>query len=191
MMAGGRNAEMLLDAASVIETLSQRAASAEQLFHDLQEDHASNLERRDIAELASDNMMVEIAKLKAQLAENDRTAKAEIAALRDEIAGREAQAEQDRARFAEEALRQQAAAQDVQMRLDAANASLEALHNPAKAVDGSVAAVPVQTLQTAREQFAYLAEGFAKTGDVVSQTICEVGACAMDKALGGKSAEGG
>jgi len=191
VMAGGRNAEMLLDAASVIETLSQRAASAEQLFHDLQEDHASNLERRDIAELASDNMMVEIAKLKAQLAENDRTAKAEIAALRDEIAGREAQAEQDRARFAEEALRQQAAAQDVQMRLDAANASLEALHNPAKAVDGSVAAVPVQTLQTAREQFAYLAEGFAKTGDVVSQTICEVGACAMDKALGGKSAEGG
>ena len=191
VMAGGRNAEMLLDAASVIETLSQRAASAEQLFHDLQEDHASNLERRDIAELASDNMMVEIAKLKAKLAENDRTAEAEIAALRDEIAGREAQAEQDRASFAEEALRQQAAAQDVQMRLDAANASLEALRNPAKAVDGSVAAVPVQTLQTAREQFAYLAEGFAKTGDVVSQTICEVGACAMDKALGGKSAEGG
>lgn len=190
VMAGGRNAEMLLDAASLIETLSQRAASAERLFHDLQEEHANNLDRRDIAELAFDNMMVEIAKLKAELAESDRTAEAEIAALKDEIAGREAQAEQDRARFAEEALRLQAAAQEVQMQLDTANASLEALRNPAKAVDGSVAAVPVQTLQTARDQFTFLAAGFAKTGDVVSQTICEVGACAIDKALGGKSAEG-
>lgn len=191
VMAGGRNAEMLLDAASLIEALSRRAASAEQLFHELQEDHANNLERRDIAELASDNMMVEIAELKAQLVESGRTAEVEIAALKDEIVGREAQAEQDRALFAEEALRLKAAAQEVQMRLEAANASLEALRNPANAVDGSVAAVPRQTLQTARDQFAFLAEGFAKTGDLVSQTICEVGACAIDKALGGKSAEGG
>jgi hypothetical protein len=190
VMAGGRNAERLLDAASLIEALSRRAASTEQSFHELQEDHANNLERRDIAELASDNMMVEIAKLKAQLAERHRIAEAEIAALKGEIAGREAQAELDRARFAEEALGLQAAAHDVQTRLDAANASIEALRNPVKAVDGS-AVVPLQTLQTARDQFAFLAAGFAKAGDLISQTICEVGACAIDKTIGGKTAEGG
>jgi len=191
VMAGGRNAEMLLDAASLIEALSRRAASAEQLFHELQEDHANNLERRDIAELASDNMMVEIAELKARLAESNRIAEAEIAALKGEIAEREAQAEQDRAGFAEEALRLQAATQEVQTRLDGANASLEALRNPAKAVDGSVAMVPRQTLQTARDQFAFLAAGFAKAGDLISQTICEVGACAIDKTLGGGEAAKG
>jgi hypothetical protein len=36
MLTGGRNAEMLLQAASMIETLSHRAATAEQLFAEQQ-----------------------------------------------------------------------------------------------------------------------------------------------------------
>ena len=42
----------------------------------------------------------------------------------------------------------------------------------------------MQSLQLARTQFDYLARGFAGNGDVVSQTICEIGARALDKALG-------
>jgi len=54
----------------------------------------------------------------------------------------------------------------------------------AKADSGdSIAVVPVQSLQLARAQFDHLADGFAKRGDVVSQTICEIGARALDKAL--------
>jgi hypothetical protein len=41
----------------------------------------------------------------------------------------------------------------------------------------------LQSLQLARAQFDHLAEGFARQGDVVSQTICEIGARALDKAL--------
>ena len=34
-------------------------------------------------------------------------------------------------------------------------------------------------------EFGYLAQGFAKNGDLISQTICEIGARAIDKALAG------
>ena len=189
MMAGGRNAELLLDSASLIERLTQRASSTEQLFRDLQEDHANNLEMRDIAELASDNLILEITALKANLAESERVAGAEIALLKDEIAERKAQAETDRATFSQEALRLQSAVNELQSRLEDANASLDALRSSAQNVDNLVAVVPVETLQTARDQFAFLAEGFARTGDLVSQTICEVGACAIDKALAGPIAD--
>jgi hypothetical protein len=189
MMSGGRNAELLLDSASLIERLTQRASSAEQLFRDLQEDHAENIEMRDVAELASDNLMVEVAALKAKLAENERLAGAEIALLRNEIAERKAQAELDRETFADATLRMQAAVNELYSRLEDANASLDALRRSAENVDKTVAVVPVEALQTARDQFAFLSEGFARTGDLVSQTICEVGACAIDKALAGPGAD--
>jgi len=189
MMSGGRNAEVLLDSASLIENLARRAAFAEQRFQDLQEDHAKNLELRDIAELASDRLIEEIAAVKVELAESNRVAGAEIGSLKDEIAERTTQAEKDRAIFAEEALRLKAAAQELQLRLDDATASLEELRASANSVDNSVAVVPVEALQTARHQFAFLAKGFARSGDLVSQTICEVGACAIDKALAGPGAD--
>jgi hypothetical protein len=43
--------------------------------------------------------------------------------------------------------------------------------------------VPVQSLQLARDQFDFLAKGFARSGDVISLTICEIGAQAIEKAL--------
>ena len=52
-------------------------------------------------------------------------------------------------------------------------------------IDDSIAVVPVASLQLARTQFDYLAEGFANKGDLISQTICEIGARAIDKALNG------
>src|ERR1700741_1568511 len=67
MLTGGRNAEMLMEAADMIETLGRRATSAEQLFQDQQEDHARNLELREVAELASDNLMAEVESLKAEI----------------------------------------------------------------------------------------------------------------------------
>jgi hypothetical protein len=70
MMAGGRNAEMLLEAATTIETLTGRATTAEELLQNLQEERAKNLELRQVAELAADNPIAEIAQLKAQLAES-------------------------------------------------------------------------------------------------------------------------
>src|SRR6185312_12878121 len=99
MLTGGRNAEMLQQAASLIDTLSQRASSAEQLFHEQQEDHARNLELREVAELASDNLFVEVESLKAEID------------LKAQLEERNRQGDIDRNWFAEETLRAQAQAE--------------------------------------------------------------------------------
>jgi hypothetical protein len=175
MLSVGRNAEMLLEAADMIEQLDRRAALAEQRLQEQQEDHAQNLELREVAELASDNLVTEVNSIKAQLAES------------------EAKAEQERGYFAEEAKRLADVADEARTRVAEANdrllrvnAEIEELRNPLPAtIDESIAIVPVESLQLARTQFGYLAQGFAKNGDVVSQTICEIGARAIDKALNG------
>jgi small-conductance mechanosensitive channel len=175
MLSGGRNAEMLGEAADIIEQLDRRAALAEQRLQEQQEDHARNLELREAAELASNDLVGEVSSIKALLAES------------------EAKAEQDRGHFAEEAKRLAGVADEAQTRVAEANdrllrvnAEIEELRNPPSAmIDESIAIVPVESLQLARTQFGYLAQGFAKNGDLVSRTICEIGARAIDKALAG------
>jgi chromosome segregation ATPase len=239
MMSGGRNAEMLQAAAGAIETLSRRAISAEALLGDHQDEHTRNLEQREVAELAADNLLAEVnalkehlahsqsqaeaelAALRTQLVANDERAEAEIASLRlqlienqsqaeaeiaslrsqlagkdghaqdvqDEIASLKAQIEQrdrlaeiDRAVFTEEAERLRAQIKDSEHGLANMSAATEAAIG---AIDESVAVVPVQALQLARTQFGYLAKTFEKSGDVISLTMCEIGAQALDKALTG------
>jgi hypothetical protein len=174
MLTGGRNAEVLQEAASLIETLSLRATFAEKQHQELLEDHARDIEQREVAELASDNLIAEVGALKT-----------EVELLKAQLADRTSQAETDRNWFAEETLRAQAQAELAHEQLAAANAELEEMRKPAPpdAIDDSIAVVPVQSLQLARAQFDHLAEGFAKRGDVVSQTICEIGARTLDKAL--------
>ena len=69
-MVSGRNGEMLLRAASLIESLTQRAMSAERLYHEQQNESTRNAELREAAELASDAMVGQIDVLRAQLAES-------------------------------------------------------------------------------------------------------------------------
>jgi hypothetical protein len=215
MLTGGRNAEMLQEAAGLIETLSRRTAATEQLLVEQQEENARNLELRKVAELASDNLIAENDALKQQSAAEIDALKNEMASLKEQFAAELAalqeksaneneqfageitrlttqlddarrQAEIDRNWFAEETLRAQAAAELAQEQHAAVHAELEELRKPPppEKLDDSIAVVPVQSLQLARTQFDYLARGFAGNGDVVSQTICEIGARALDKALG-------
>jgi len=178
MLTGGRNAEVLQQAASLIETLSQRATTAEQLFHERQEDHAQNLELRRVAEIASDNLLVEVESLKA-----------EVDLLKAQLEERNRQGDIDRNWFAEETLRAQAQAELAQERLAAVNSELEEWRKPPmpETIDESIAVVPVESLRLAHTQFEYLAKGFAEKGDVVSQMICEIGARTLDKALAGNT----
>src|ERR1700761_8755661 len=74
MMSGGRNAEMLQAAAGAIETLSRRAAAAEALVHEHQDEHAKSTEQREVAELAADNLLAEVNALKAHLAQSESQA---------------------------------------------------------------------------------------------------------------------
>jgi hypothetical protein len=167
MLTGGRNAEMLLVAAQAIEALAQRALAAERLYEAQQEDHARNLELREVSELASDQIIAEVASLKTRIAESEQ------------------QAERERTGFAEATRGLEAELEDARAQLAHASAEFDELREAATAIDHSIAIVPVESLQLARTQFDFLAAGFARNGDVISQTICQIGACAIDKALSG------
>ncbi len=167
MMSGGKNAEMLLAAASMIEALTERATTAERLHSELQDQHEQSNELRAVAELAADNLNAEVDSLKAQLA--DAIRRAEI----------------DRADFAEKTLRLSAMVEDAESRVATANSELDELRTPFAELSQTVVAVPIEQLRLARTQFDFLADGFAKNGDVISQTICEIGRCAIEQALAG------
>jgi hypothetical protein len=165
MMAGGRNAEMLLQAASQIEALSQRAMAVERLYHAREDESARNLEQREVADMAADRLIAETELLKTELVEAER------------------QAEIARVQFAGEAQRLQALVDDAEARLAHAHAELGELRTALATRRGARIAVPIQTLELARAQFSHLAESFAREGDLISQTICEIGGCAIDQAL--------
>jgi len=181
MMSGGKNAEMLLSAADMIEALTTRAMTAEHLYSEQQAAHEKNNELREVAELAADNLHSEVDSMKARLAEAARQAEAD----RAEATRR---AEIDRAAFVEETLRLSAMVEDAESRFAKTSAELDELRTPFAELSDAVVAVPTEQLRLARAQFDFLADGFAKNGDVISQTICEIGRCAIEQALDGTAA---
>lgn len=156
MMKGGRNSELLLQAADMIESLGERATLAEQAHQDQQDQSARNLELRQIAEAAADELVREAEALRVQLA-NGAT-----------------QAE-------EEARQLSARADDAEARLAKVTAELDEVRKSLQS--DTAVTVPIQALRLARTQFDYLADAFAKSGDVISLTICEIGGCAIDQVL--------
>lgn len=172
-MVSGRNGEMLLRAAAMIESLAQRATSAEQLYHRQQEESTRNAQLREVAEGASDRLL------------------AQIDALRTQLADAAVHAAAERARLEEHGRALLARAEDAEARLAAATAELEELQASVDEFNASVVAVPVEVLRLARAQFDFLSDGFAKKGDVISQAISEIGGCAIEQALAGTTfAEG-
>src|ERR1700759_326544 len=93
MMTGGRNAETLLAAATASETLNRRATTAEGQLQQLQEDHGKNLEQREVAELASDNLLAEVTALKEHLSHSQGQSEAELAALKTQLADNDQRSE--------------------------------------------------------------------------------------------------
>ena len=180
MLTGGRNAEMLQESASMIEALGRRAASAEKLFQEQQEEYARNLELREIAELASDNLVSEVESLKVEI----ESLKAQLEERQGQLDERQRQSETDRNWFAEETLRAQTNAEQTEERAAALKAEIDEMRKP-QPIDESIAVVPLKSLQLARTQFDYLAKTFATSGDVVSMTICEIGSRALEAALAG------
>ncbi len=126
-----------------------------------------------------------IAALRAQLAAKDgntRDGQDEIASLKAQIEQRDRLAEIDRRVFTEEAARLRTQIQNSENGLVNMSAATE---QAIGTMDESVAVVSVQALQLARTQFGYLAKAFEQSGDVISLTLCEIGAQALDKALAG------
>ena len=170
-MVSGRNGQMLLRAASLIESLTQRAMSAERLYHEQQDASTRNAELREAAELASDAMIGQIEALRAQLAEITATEAAERAAFdaeRGKLIGLMQSAESHIGKLTTE--------------LDGLRASVDSFN-------ATAVSVPIEVLRLARTQFDVLSAGFARKGDVVSQAMSEIGGFAIDRALSAKKTD--
>jgi hypothetical protein len=164
-MVSGRNGEMLLRAAALIESLAQRAMTAERLYHRQQEDSTRSTELREAAELASDAMVHQIEALRTQLAEVTAAAAAERATFdseRDKLLGLMQHAESHIGKLTTE---------------------LDTLHASVDSFNETVVSVPIEVLRLARTQFDFLSAGFARKGDVISQAMSEIGGFAIDQAL--------
>lgn len=173
-MVSGRNGEMLLRAAAIIDSLSHRAMTAEQLYHRQQEDSTRNAELREVAELASDTLLTQVEALRAQLAEVAATAAAERTRAADE-----------RARFEAERVKLLGLMQEAETHVIEMTAELQALRSSVDSFNETAVAVPIEMLRLARAQFDFLSENFARNGDVISQAMSEIGGCAIDQALDG------
>lgn len=179
-MVSGRNGEMLLRAAALIESLTQRAMTAEQLYHRQQEESTRNAELREVADLASDALMKQIESLRAELAGVIAGAAAE-----------RRQFEEERARFEAERGRLLGLMQDAEAHVAEVTAELETLKTSVDTFNETAVTVPIEVLRLARAQFDSLSEAFARNGDVISQAMSEIGGCAIDQALAGKTGAGG
>ena len=169
-MVSGRNGEMLLRAASLIESLTQRAMSAERLYHQQHEENRRHVELREAAELASDAMVSQIEALRAQLTEVTAAAAAERAAFdveRGKLLG---------------------LMQDAESHIGKLSTELETLRASVDSFNETAVSVPIEVLRLARTQFDYLSSGFARSGDVISQAMSEIGGFAIDQALTTKKA---
>lgn len=164
-MVSGRNGQMLLRAAALIESLAQRARTAERLYHQTQEENTRHVELREAAELASDAMVGQIEALRTQLADVTAAAAVERAAFdaeRGKLLGLMQQAESHIGKLTTE--------------LDSLRASVDGFNE-------TVVSVPVEVLRLARTQFDFLSAGFARKGDVISLAMSEIGGFAIDEAL--------
>ena len=165
VIAVGQNAVRLDDAATLIESLIERVAETEQSLQEERNKGAANIESRRAAEAAADQLESRIIALEAELAENMR------------------QSASDRSSFVEESRRLLALVGTSEAALSEVTAELAHLRSSLAALGESLVVVPVEPLLAARSQFEFLAGGFAENGDLISQAMCGVGGCMIDRAI--------
>ena len=162
LMSTGHNADHLLRAANLVETLIKRARDADELLHEEQTRSENNLHLLKSTEINCANLEKELGEVKAKLAEQQ--SKLDEAIVN---AAPEAQRSMDRA--------EQAIAQLPAIETESAEAGLRLA-----AFGDSHALVPISTLRHAEALFAALAR---EAADVVSQAMCEVGASTLERAI--------
>jgi hypothetical protein len=161
LMSTGYNADHLLRAADLIETLVQRVTKAEELLRAEQIKSKNDL---DCTKSAYTKFEIETAELKARIA--DQQWKLNEAVIN---ATKEQQKLLERAEQAETRL--------ASIEADLAEGRVSATH----------VIVPISTLRLAEAQFEALA---AEVSGFVAQVMCEVGASTLDRAIGRSAVEG-
>lgn len=158
LMSNGSNSDNLLRAAGLLETHSGLLKETTELLQAERIRADAGAETRKTLELRLGELEREVLALTSRLAEQQ--------ARTDEIT---AEMERRHSEFLQRA-------EDAEARLVAIQ------ETPPEIPEGSVA-VPLSTLQLAKAQFESLAALFEKSGDIVSQVMCEASASTLDRVI--------
>jgi TolA-binding protein len=114
-----------------------------------------------------------------------KTLEEKIAGLEGEIVALKSQLSQQQVKLSEITLDAERRQAELLQRAEAAEARLTAIqNNPALAVSsGTHVLVPVTALRLAEAQFVSLARAFEKSGNIVSQVMCEASASNLDRTI--------
>jgi hypothetical protein len=158
LMSSGSNSENLLRAASTLEAHIDWLKDTEQLLGTERAKAEARVEAHQALEARVGALQDEILALKSQLA---------------------AQQSHEGVVVAEMERRQS----ELLLRAEAAEARLAAVEALPPAIASGSIAVPLSTLQVAKAQFEAFALAFEKSGNIVSQVMCEASASALDRAI--------
>ena len=108
-----------------------------------------------------------------------------IVGLENEIAALKTQLSESQARLNAQNLEAEARQSELLRRAEEAEEKLALVQQElaTRASDDTHILVPVTTLCLAKAQFESLASGFAKVGNIVSQTMCEASASSLERAI--------
>ena len=158
LMSTGSNSDNLLRAAGLLETQSALLKETTELLQAERSRADADAEARKAVEARIGELEREVFALTSRLAEQQ--------ARTDEVV---AEMERRQGEFLQ--------------RAEAAEAQLVAIQEaPPEIPPGSVA-VPLSTLQLAKAQFESLAASFEKSGNIVSQVMCEASASTLDRVI--------
>jgi predicted RNase H-like nuclease (RuvC/YqgF family) len=171
LMSNGSNSDNLLRAAGLLETHSDLLRQTIELLKAERARSDANAETRKASEARIGELDREICSLQSRLAEQQAHADAFVVELerrRDEIV---TEMERRQGEFLK--------------RAEDAEADLAAMRGAPPAIPEGFVAVPLATLRVAKAQFESLADLFEKSGNIVSQVMCEASASTLDRVVGG------
>lgn len=158
LMSNGSNAENLLSAAKMLEAHIDLLKETEALLRIERTRGDASAEVRRALEARIGAFEHEVLTLKSGLAEQKSRSELTVAEL-----------ERRQSEFMQ--------------RAEEAEARLAALQAMPPAIAFGSIAVPLSTLRVAKTQFESLARAFEKSGNIVSQVMCEASASSLDRAI--------
>ena len=158
LMSNGANSENLLCAARMLQAHIDLLNETRELLQAERARGDASAEARNALEARVGHFEAEILTLTSKLAEQQSRSELVVAEMEQRLA-------------------------EFLQRAEEAEASLAALQEVPPAITFGSIAVPLSTLRVAHAQFESLARAFEKSGNIVSQVMCQATATNLDRAI--------
>ena len=158
LMSNGANSQNLLCAARMLQAHIDLLNETRELLETERTRNDASAKISTALEARAGSFEIEIVTLKSRLAEQQSRSELMLAEM-----------EQRQSEFLQ--------------RAEEAEARLAALQELPPAIASGSIAVPLSTLRVAQAQFEALARAFEKSGNIVSQVMCEASASSLDRAI--------